>query len=145
MGSGSRTAAHEAGHACVCLALGVGVKRMTLSPGRTTLMDDPSPRDCLYIKLAGAAAETIAFGAYDEESTRSDRVDADREAFDLTHDLDATDALVREAMVEVTDLLRERWTAVRRVSLMLMRHPNTLTAADLSLVKVAPYQLKEAA
>lgn len=129
----------------VALALHLPVERVTLSPGRTTLGSAPTSWDCLRFKLGGAAAEIIAFGEYDEASTRSDRVDADREAWDLTGDLDATDALVREAMVEVTDLLRDRWTAVRRVSILLMRHLNTLTAADLSIVNVAPYQVKEAA
>ena len=83
---------HEAGHAVIALAVGLGVERASADPAdpgvTTTVPADlpPGKRDYLggvarnFVDLAGAAAEERAFGTADDEAQRPDEENALRRA-----------------------------------------------------------------
>jgi hypothetical protein len=149
MASASRTrtatATHEAGHAVSALSCGLTVDQVTLSPGLTRLTAEPGrPMDYIRFKLGGPAAESIVLGGACDplllDSARSDRADADREAFDLTHDLTELDALVKSTLAEVTEFLNTNWVQVQRIALALISRRGVLHGTELAaLVNITPY------
>ncbi len=155
-----RTAIHEAGHVIVAWALGldVGVVQIT-DVGGTTLLARLSPlptplADVVWL-LSGPSAEVIAFGAAGERGARSDRVNAERSAYEitgpLTRDLDAgaamavLDELLARALVIVVDeLMPSRWSLVEKVASRLLAHPlGRLLVDDLGLERPKPFHLSD--
>lgn len=136
-GDPERVACHEGGHTALAIrALGREVSFVTLE-GRTILSRLAPPLDplgCLRWKLAGPAAESLAFGVVHEYGARSDRADALREAWDLTGDLEDADALLDSEWHEVRDLLFDHWDAVERIALALLEGPGVLNAEQLAKV-----------
>jgi hypothetical protein len=129
-------AIHEAGHVVAAQALGLAVRQVRISAGpgsATTLTAPPAdPLADVLWRCAGPAAEALAFGTIDDNGARSDRVHADRAAFDLTPNLCALDALVARCRAEVTALLTDRWLNVEAIALALLQSSGTLKADDLS-------------
>lgn len=116
----------------VACALGLEVITVTLgtSGGLTRLGSEPSHEDGLLFQLAGPVAEWLAAGPPGEGSL-SDRVNAFREAFDITGDLSEADALVAKSEDQVRDLLLLRWPSVKLVARALVDRSGRLTGADL--------------
>ena len=147
-----RTAVHEAGHVVMARAVGLTVWSVmigTAGGGATTLSRlsrDLSPHDDILWRLAGPAAESLAFGAFDAQGARSDRVHADLSAFDLTGDVDATDELVDACWPDVRDLLSDHWAAVEGVALSLLDGSGTIQGEQLRvLIAGAPVAQVDAA
>lgn len=138
----SNTATHEAAHAVIALSIGLEVASVSLRPGLTILAVEPSAEHGLRFRLAGPVAEELLDGTYDSEGCNSDLVNADRDAWDLTHDLEELDALVARTKAEVRKRLAPLWPDVQRLALALVRH-GTLTTAELE--PFAPRALREAA
>jgi len=136
-----RNAVHEAGHVIAARAAGVRVVRVVAdSDGGLTSFAGPLGLDLdeVRIRVAGAVAETLAFGGSEPHSDgRSDRVEAERAAFAVAGDLAGVDELLASVRSEVRGLLFDRWGDVGRVAKALIDR-GALTAEDLEQPQPRP-------
>ena len=135
---------HEAGHAVIALAVGLGVERASADPAdpgvTTTVPADlpPGKRSVLkfvariFVDLAGAAAEERAFGTADDEAQRPDEENALRRAAQLLRlardigdrRLDVDERATCERLVAAfrptaAKLVAENWPAIEAVAAAL--------------------------
>lgn len=124
---------HESGHACIGHLLGHEVASVSRLPGLTTLAAAPEPADALLFQLSGPEAEWLAVGSNkSQHEGSSDWVNADREAWSLTGDIDAMDALVARTRKAVRYMLLRNWSTVKVVAQALLDSPGRLTGDDIT-------------
>jgi hypothetical protein len=109
-----RHSIHEAGHVVLARSLGVAVTEVSIdADGGVTRFARDLSRDLTEVKirLAGRAAETLAFasGGGGRRTCRSDRVHAERAAYEITRDLSGVNQLLLATHEEVRGVLSDKW------------------------------------
>jgi hypothetical protein len=132
-----RHALHEAGHAVACVLGGVAVAKVTLDATAqgskvTFAAEILDPTVEVLVRLAGNAAEGLAFGSYDPTASVDDRARAADAAWRATRDLYAADTLVCESRAAVRDLLSDHWPAVEAIALALLEGSGTLSGDEVN-------------
>ena len=91
-----RLAVHESGHVVAGIALGLEVVSVGLDPGRTVVREGPEGVAEILWRMAGGAAESLAFGTVNKAGAANDRVCSERAAFELFPDIDTMDTYLAD-------------------------------------------------
>jgi hypothetical protein len=130
-------AIHEAAHCAIarhCEIELVTVKVSTAGGLTRFAKEIEDPKVEVLVRLAGEAAEILAYGFSDDPlASRNDRACADLAAFEAEcGDLDASTILLTESRSAVRDLLFDRWNDVEAVAIALLRSADgTLSGAEV--------------
>jgi hypothetical protein len=130
-----RHSIHEAGHVVLARSLGVAVTEVSIdADGGVTRFARDLSRDLTEVKirLAGRAAETLAFasGGGGRRTCRSDRVHAERAAYEITRDLSGVNQLLLATHEEVRGVLSDKWGDVETIARALIGR-GSLDASDI--------------
>lgn len=122
---------HEAGHAVAAWALGRPVPELSMVPDEETVgtcsyavwagdEEEGGGEEEAAVSLAGAVAEEIAIGEYNEEIAEDDLLHAIGIAAELHDDDEARDAWLDRAQERAEAVLRRDWAAVEAVAEALL-------------------------
>lgn len=131
---------HEAGHAVAARALGLPVPDLSMIPDEDTVGtcsyavwveadEDGRREDTAAVSLAGALAEEIAVGEFNEEIAEDDLLHAIGLADEVTEAPDERDAWLDRAQDRAEEVLRRDWAAVEALAEALLAR-RLLSAAE---------------